>query len=129
VCVCVCVNEINSLPWFSKRTEKWLIEEQLTSWCHPYTSHSRINIHWVRVSVSHSAGAQVQVIFVSHSYQTWFTCFPEIGVFACTLRDHVFKRFASLYLRNNFSHFIKQLQAIISYIWKLSIKSFGRLLY
>jgi len=33
------------------------VEEQLSSWRHPYTSPSRINIRWVRVSVSNSAGA------------------------------------------------------------------------
>jgi hypothetical protein len=65
--VCVCVGSV--------RTEKWLIEEQLSSWRHPYTSCSRINIYWAGVSVSNSAGASVQMIFVSHSYQTWFTCF------------------------------------------------------
>jgi hypothetical protein len=38
-------------------TEKQLIEEQLSSWRHPYTSRSRINIHWVGVSVSNNSSA------------------------------------------------------------------------
>jgi hypothetical protein len=53
----VCVDDILSLPWFYKKTEKQLIEEQLISWRHPYTSRSQINIHWVGVFVSNSTGA------------------------------------------------------------------------
>jgi len=52
-----CVSgEIFSLLWFSKEP-KQLIEEQLTSWRHPYTSCLQINICWVGVSIFNSVGA------------------------------------------------------------------------
>jgi hypothetical protein len=51
----LCVGGIISLPWIKTATR--LIEEQLASWRHPYTYRSRINIRWVGVSVSNSAGA------------------------------------------------------------------------
>jgi hypothetical protein len=47
--------EIFSLLWFFKEL-KQLIEEQLTSWQHPYTSHSRTNIRWVVFLVFNSVG-------------------------------------------------------------------------
>jgi hypothetical protein len=53
----LCVSgEILSLPWFSKEL-KQLIKKQLTSWRHPYTSRSRINIHCMGVFVSNIVGA------------------------------------------------------------------------
>jgi hypothetical protein len=44
------------LPIFESFTAHH-IEEQLTSWHYPYTSHSQINICWVGVPVSNSVGA------------------------------------------------------------------------
>ena len=70
----------DNLPFLVlKRTEKQLIEEQLTSWRHPYTSPSPINIRYVGVFVSNSAGAYVQVIFVSHSYNLIYLAFRELA--------------------------------------------------
>jgi hypothetical protein len=69
----VCVGEIISLPWFSKelkttyvRTTDFVASSLYFSFANQYSLGRGF-------SISNSVGAYVQVIFVSHSYQTSFT--------------------------------------------------------
>ena len=71
--------------FFFARIKKkiWLIKTQLTLWCFPYTSCSRISIRWVRVSYSNSANILRQVFIISHIYQTWFLDFLKVISYIC----------------------------------------------
>ena len=68
--VCVCVGEIISLLSFSKELK--MTYRRTTSFVASSLYFSFAN-QYLLGSVSNSGCALVKVIFVSHSYQTWFT--------------------------------------------------------
>jgi len=91
VCVCVCVGEIISLPWFSKELKNNSSKNNcLRGVILILLVRESIFVGW-GFSVFNSAGAWVQVIFVSHSYQTWFTWLSGnwcLCVWVAWPRDH-----------------------------------------
>jgi hypothetical protein len=96
VCVCVCVGEIISLPWFSNELKNDLSKSNCL--------RGVILILLIRESIFVGWGFPFPIVLVPR-YKL-FLChtpikpdllgFPGIGVFACGLRDHVITRFASL---------------------------------
>jgi len=69
--LCVWVVRYFFLSLFSKKL-KQLINEKLTLGCHPYTSCSWINIHWMEVSISNNVVPRYK-LSLCHTYQTLFT--------------------------------------------------------
>jgi hypothetical protein len=95
VCVCVCVGEIISLPWFCEELKNDLSKNNCL--------RGVILILLVRESIFVGWGSPFPIVLVPRYklslYHTPIKSdllgFPGIGVFACGLRDHVITRFAS----------------------------------
>jgi len=95
VCVCVCVGEIISLPWFSNDLSK-----------NNYL-RSVILILLVRESIFVGWGSPFPIVLVPRyklslcytSIKPDLVGFPGIDIFECGLRDHVIMRLASFGIR------------------------------
>jgi len=95
VCVCVCVGEIISLPWFSKELKNDLSKNN--------SFRGVILILLVRESIFVGWGSPFLIVSVPRyklslchtPIKPDLLGFPGIGVFACGLRDHVITRLAS----------------------------------
>ena len=95
MCVCVCVGEIISLPWFSKELKNDLSKNNCLC--------GIIFILLVRESIFVGWGFPFPIVLVPRyklslchtPIKLDLLDFPGIGVFACGLRDHVITRFAS----------------------------------
>ena len=93
VCVCVCVDEIISLPWFSKELQNDLSNNNCL--------RGVILILLIRESIFVGWGFPFPILLVPrYKLSLCHTLikpdllgFPGIGVFACGLRDHVITRF------------------------------------
>ena len=95
MCVCVCVGEIISLPWFFKELKNDLSKNNcLRGVILILLVHESIFVGWGSpfpiVSVP---GYKLSLCHTPIKFD--LLCFPGIGVFACWLRDHVITRFAS----------------------------------
>jgi hypothetical protein len=93
--VCVCVGEIISLPWFSKKLKNDLSKNNCL--------HGVILILLVRESIFVGWGSLFPIVLVPRyklslchtPIKSDLLGFPGIDVFACGLCDHVITRFAS----------------------------------
>ena len=100
MCVCVCVGEIISLPWFSKELKNNYLR-------------GFILILLVRESIFVGWGFSFPIVLepryklsLCHTpIKPDLLGFPGIGIFVCGLLDHVFKRFALVgYVKFNQYH-------------------------
>jgi hypothetical protein len=91
----VCVDEIISLPWFSKELKKDLSKNNyFRGVILIFVVHELIFVGW---------GSPFPIILVPRyklslchtPIKPDLLCFPGIGVFACGMRDYVITRFAS----------------------------------
>jgi hypothetical protein len=100
VCVCVCVGEIISLPWFPKELKNDLSKNNCL--------RGVILILLIRESIFVGWGSLFRIVLVPRyklslchtPIKLDILGFPGIGVFACGLRDQVITRFASFGIRD-----------------------------